>query len=135
MHMHQLHFFLTIPPNILISPTFSFSMASRNPQHKKRSPGFINSHTPPVPLAIPMVKLLLLTISSLPLLHASPLGLFTRRAHVLEEEPMPSNDPSLWIYLLVAIALVLLGGAFAGLTIALMGQVNYTGKAIFDGLS
>jgi len=82
-----------------------------------------------------MVKLLLLTISSMPLLHASPLGLFSRRTHVLEEDPMPSNDPSLWIYLLIAIALVLLGGAFAGLTIALMGQVNYTGKAIFDGLS
>jgi hypothetical protein len=34
------------------------------------------------------------------------------------------EDPSLWIYLAVAVLLVLLGGAFAGLTIALMGQVR-----------
>ena len=38
---------------------------------------------------------------------------------------MSPDKPTLWIYLAVAIALVLLGGAFAGLTIALMGQVNY----------
>lgn len=40
-----------------------------------------------------------------------------------EEPPMSPDKPTLWIYLAVAIALVLLGGAFAGLTIALMGQV------------
>lgn len=38
---------------------------------------------------------------------------------------MSPDKPTLWIYLAVAIALVLLGGAFAGLTIALMGQVSY----------
>lgn len=32
----------------------------------------------------------------------------------------------LWLYLSFAAALVLLGGAFAGLTIALMGQVSCT---------
>jgi hypothetical protein len=37
---------------------------------------------------------------------------------------MSPQKPTLWIYLAVAIALVLLGGAFAGLTIALMGQVG-----------
>lgn len=37
---------------------------------------------------------------------------------------MSPDKPTLWIYLAVAIALVLLGGAFAGLTIALMGQVR-----------
>lgn len=36
---------------------------------------------------------------------------------------MSPTKPTLWIYLAIAIALVLLGGAFAGLTIALMGQV------------
>ena len=41
---------------------------------------------------------------------------------------MSPDKPTLWIYLAVAVALVLLGGAFAGLTIALMGQVSY--KAI-----
>ena len=44
--------------------------------------------------------------------------------HGLAEEPkpMPADDASLWVYLSIAAALVLLGGAFAGLTIALMGQ-------------
>lgn len=37
---------------------------------------------------------------------------------------MSPKLPTLWIYLAVAIGLVLLGGAFAGLTIALMGQVG-----------
>ena len=57
----------------------------------------------------------------LPLLKASPLkSKFT----IFEEEtPKPTSDPTLWIYLAVAVALVLLGGVFAGLTIALMGQV------------
>ena len=41
-----------------------------------------------------------------------------------EEPPMSPKDSSLWIYLAVAVALVLLGGAFAGLTIAFMGQVG-----------
>lgn len=35
-----------------------------------------------------------------------------------EDGPSPPNDPQTWIYLGTAIALVLLGGAFAGLTIA-----------------
>ncbi|KAI9672951.1 MAG: hypothetical protein M1817_003115 [Caeruleum heppii] len=39
-----------------------------------------------------------------------------------EEGGKPPADPSLWIYLSIAVVLVLLGGAFAGLTIALMGQ-------------
>ena len=43
---------------------------------------------------------------------------------------MSPDKPTLWIYLAVAIALVLLGGAFAGLTIALMGQVSY--NALLD---
>ena len=41
-----------------------------------------------------------------------------------EEPPIPPNSPTLWIYLAVAVGLVLLGGAFAGLTIAIMGQVS-----------
>lgn len=48
---------------------------------------------------------------------------------------MPSDDPTLLIYLLVAVGLVLLGGAFAGLTIALMGQVQISfGYSIFWGV-
>ncbi|KAI6857248.1 DUF21-domain-containing protein, partial [Hortaea werneckii] len=63
----------------------------------------------------------------IPLASAAPLGIFSRdgSAKILEgDEDLPKDpgDPSLWIYVGVAIALVLLGGAFAGLTIALMGQ-------------
>jgi len=39
-----------------------------------------------------------------------------------EDLPKDSNDPQLWLFLGVAVALVLAGGVFAGLTIALMGQ-------------
>ncbi|KAF2472491.1 DUF21-domain-containing protein [Lindgomyces ingoldianus] len=41
---------------------------------------------------------------------------------VAAEPPKPAGDLGLWAYLGTAVALVLLGGAFAGLTIALMGQ-------------
>lgn len=52
-----------------------------------------------------------------PLVRAMPF--FQDVGAVLEHvEPKPAEDPSLWIYLSTAIALVLLGGAFAGLTIA-----------------
>lgn len=62
-----------------------------------------------------------------PLASAAPLSTLwaERPAHVLEDDvdaPKSPDDPNLWVYLGVAIALVLLGGAFAGLTIALMGQ-------------
>lgn len=59
------------------------------------------------------------------LASAAPLWSRSERVGVFEgDEDLPKDpdDPDLWIYLSVAIALVLLGGAFAGLTIALMGQ-------------
>ena len=75
-------------------------------------------------LILSMAKLLMLGF--LPLLRAAPQ--FKSSFHIYaedEEPPMSADKPTLWIYLAVAIALVLLGGAFAGLTIALMGQVSY----------
>ena len=48
------------------------------------------------------------------------------------EEPKTAEDPGLWIYLAIAIFLVLLGGAFAGLTIALMGQDEIYLQVIAD---
>lgn len=62
-----------------------------------------------------------------PLASAAPLStLWSDTApHLLEDDveaPKSPADPNLYVYLGVAIALVLLGGAFAGLTIALMGQ-------------
>ncbi|KAL6238996.1 hypothetical protein BDW75DRAFT_178670 [Aspergillus navahoensis] len=58
---------------------------------------------------------LLLLAAYLPLRHASPLG------SVYAASP-DSNDADLWFNLSAAVALVLIGGVFAGLTIALMGQ-------------
>lgn len=79
------------------------------------------SYTAARPLVLSIAKLFMMGI--LPPLRAAPqvrgaFNVFTDE----DEPPMSPNKPTLWIYLAVAIALVLLGGAFAGLTIALMGQ-------------
>ena len=78
-------------------------------------------------LVLASAKVLTLISIQLPLAEALPVPwrLFTAMS-AQEEEPMPSSSPTLWIYLVVAVALVLLGGAFAGLTIALMGQVRHS---------
>lgn len=71
-----------------------------------------------------LVKLAFLALLNLPMLQASPLrnhAVWTLSAATEDEGEDPS-DPTLWIYFAVALALVLAGGAFAGLTIALMGQ-------------
>ncbi|KAL4785268.1 hypothetical protein BJX76DRAFT_325102 [Aspergillus varians] len=74
------------------------------------------------PIALGLGKLLALSLSHLPLVSAAPTShYFARRGHS-EVHPPPPDDVSLWLYLGVAAALVLTGGAFAGLTIALMGQ-------------
>ena len=71
-----------------------------------------------------MAKVLLMGL--LPVIRAIPMSLNPFRVLAKDEEPpMSPQKPTLWIYLAVAIALVLLGGAFAGLTIALMGQVRH----------
>lgn len=72
------------------------------------------------PVVFGLAKLLVLAFLQLPLISAAP----TSYVISAEPEPKPPNDPGLWLYLSVAAALVLSGGAFAGLTIALMGQVN-----------
>ncbi|KAL1610772.1 cell agglutination protein Mam3 [Paraconiothyrium brasiliense] len=56
-------------------------------------------------------------VKAIPLFHKGAI-------HTLDDEPSPKSpaDASLWLYLGIAIALVLAGGVFAGLTIALMGQ-------------
>ena len=75
------------------------------------------------PLVLGLAKILM--VGLVPAVRAYPLNIWPLYpSFVAEEEPMPSDDPTLWIYLLVAVGLVLLGGAFAGLTIALMGQVR-----------
>lgn len=71
------------------------------------------------PTALLLAKALLVPIAS-----AAPLSSIWPRSISTYEEPDPKSpeDPDLYVYLSIAIALVLLGGAFAGLTIALMGQ-------------
>lgn len=74
------------------------------------------------PAILSVAKLLVLGMTNLPLLHAAPTILFPFTIKTQEDVPMAPQSPGLWIYLAVAMSLVLLGGAFAGLTIALMGQ-------------
>lgn len=80
----------------------------------------IGSARAAVPKAI--LKMLLVLIAQIPLLHASPIHLSAFSSESKDEKP-PAQGPTQVIYLIVALALVLLGGVFAGLTIALMGQV------------
>ncbi|KKK12313.1 hypothetical protein P175DRAFT_0426540 [Aspergillus ochraceoroseus IBT 24754] len=74
------------------------------------------------PVVLGLGKLLMLSLSHVSFVSAAPTPHFlTARKHS-HFDPLPADDPSLWLYLGVAAALVLSGGAFAGLTIALMGQ-------------
>lgn len=74
------------------------------------------------PAFLALARLLFFAFSQLPFIEAAPTS-FSPILHIRDEpDAKPAGDPSLWLYLGVAAALVLLGGAFAGLTIALMGQ-------------
>lgn len=81
------------------------------------------------PMVLGLAKILFLGLSQLPLIQAAPYHV----AHIWAQEeadPMPAGDPNLWLYLGISAFLVLLGGAFAGLTIALMGQVRTCGSGL-----
>lgn len=73
------------------------------------------------PVILGLLKIFVLLFHQLPIVKAAPTDplLLSR----VPEPPVPPDEPGLWLYLGVAAALVLSGGAFAGLTIALMGQV------------
>jgi hypothetical protein len=79
------------------------------------------------PAVLSIVKLLFILFANLPFLRASPLGASPAFAIAKDEVKSP-GDPGLWVYLGTAVALVLLGGAFAGLTIAYVvrpiGRIN-----------
>jgi len=74
------------------------------------------------PVVLGLAKAVFLGLG--PLVQAAPLH--ASRLVFTQDEDLPKDpkDASLWIYLAVATFLVLLGGVFAGLTIALMGQVE-----------
>jgi metal transporter CNNM len=70
------------------------------------------------PLVLALGKLLFLGLSAVPSLRAAPIIAFESASEDGEQKGKPPSDPRLWIYLSVAMVLVLLGGIFAGLTIA-----------------
>jgi metal transporter CNNM len=76
------------------------------------------------PLVLGLAKILAISVSQLSFVQAAPFGIADFIYKKDEDAPKSSDDASLWLYLGVAAMLVLLGGAFAGLTIALMGQVR-----------
>lgn len=75
-------------------------------------------------LVLGLAKVFVLFLAQLPVIQSAPLSVLNNGYGEDGELPKHASNPSLWLYLGVAAALVLLGGAFAGLTIALMGQVQ-----------
>jgi metal transporter CNNM len=70
------------------------------------------------PAVLGIAKLLFLTLYQVCQVSAAPISEFMGFAYGGDDLPNDADDPSLWLYLTVAAVLVLLGGAFAGLTIA-----------------
>ena len=62
--------------------------------------------------------MLLLVLAQISHVAAAPVKEFLGLLKEDEGAPKGAKDASLWLYLTVAAVLVLLGGAFAGLTIA-----------------
>ena len=75
------------------------------------------------PTVLGLAKVLVLSLAQIPYVKAAPLHAL-QLFRTTEEEGEDPGDPELWLNLSIAAILVLLGGAFAGLTIALMGQVS-----------
>lgn len=69
-----------------------------------------------------LVRIFAVLFAQLPIVNAAPSLPFP--IYTSAESPPAPTEPGLWLYMGVAAALVLSGGAFAGLTIALMGQVR-----------
>lgn len=76
------------------------------------------------PATLGIAKLLFLLLAQLPALTAAAPFAFSGISVRQADGGKDPEDPELWLYLGISIILVLSGGAFAGLTIALMGQVN-----------
>ncbi|KAL6244836.1 cell agglutination protein Mam3 [Rhinocladiella similis] len=91
-----------------------------------------NSYLATRPAILGLAKVLVLSLSQIPIVRAAPIHASYFFLAAEDEEGKDPEDPTLWIYLSVAAALVLLGGAFAGLTIALMGQDEIYLRVIRD---
>jgi metal transporter CNNM len=70
------------------------------------------------PAILGIAKLLFLALCQVCHVSAAPLAELVGITRRGDDVPKDAEDPSLWLYLVVASILVLLGGAFAGLTIA-----------------
>lgn len=70
------------------------------------------------PAALSLANVLLVGLMNLPLLRALALPFAVSVSVTDDEEGKDPQDAGLWLYLGIALALVLLGGLFAGLTIA-----------------
>ncbi len=79
-----------------------------------------NGYTAARPAVLGMAKVLFLGLCQMSVAGAAPLKELLRIADD-DDVPKDPDDPSLWLYMGVALVLVLLGGAFAGLTIAYVG--------------
>lgn len=88
------------------------------------------------PIVFGLSKLVFLSLSQLPYVVGAPLDVFLQSKRDGDsEEPKDPDDPSLWIYLGTAMALVLLGGAFAGLTIAYVAFLKPSNHAFEANVS
>lgn len=70
------------------------------------------------PAVLGVGKLVFLALCQVFHVSAAPMSQFLGTAKPLDDTPEDVEDLNLWLYLTVAAILVLLGGAFAGLTIA-----------------
>lgn len=81
-----------------------------------------NGYVAARPAILGLAKVLFLGLCQISYASAAPvreyLGLGLGLGERDEDLPKAPDDPSLWVYLGIAAVLVLLGGAFAGLTIA-----------------
>jgi metal transporter CNNM len=91
-----------------------------------RAPSGLSSHNGYIsarPAILGLAKVLFLGLYQVSLAKAAPLSKFITLLNAGGGHgPKTPAEPSLWIYLSIALVLVLLGGVMAGLTIALMGQ-------------
>ena len=87
-------------------------MVSRRASATGRLPN--NGYSSTRPAVLGFAKIVVLGLGHLSMTSAAPIK---ELLHITEEDLAP-DEPSLWIYMTTAVVLVLLGGAFAGLTIA-----------------
>ena len=83
------------------------------------------------PAIIGLAKVLFLSLCQISSVAAAPL-VDAWKDHEHHHDTPDADDASLWLYLLVAAVLVLLGGAFAGLTIAYVLFGSLWGKSLMD---